>query len=204
MVTKFATETHKSCSKNDTHNKKVKKLLTALRNALECGNAIVFMLKSDECNCLLLDEKTTQELVLQQDKWNCLLRTVIKEMEQKLHLIILYKGLSPVIRVRHLPNSFEISDMLKLTGYYSADYLPGCNQEKTLENVITYIKTLEGYIAKTFIVLVSTVYQGEWQYWGKRFSDLYMSIPYDIALNICSSSEQDAKRMDECSKNAQV
>lgn len=190
--------------KNDIHYKKVKKLLTALRNALECGNAIVFMLKSDECNCLLLDEKTTQELVLQQDKWNCLLRTAIKEMEQKLHLIISYKGLSPVIRVRHLPNSFEISDMLKLTGYYSADYLPGCNQEKTLENVRTYIKTLEGYIAKTFIVLVSTVYQGEWQYWGKRFSDLYMSIPYDIALNICSSSEQDAKRMDECSKNAQV
>lgn len=118
--------------KNDTHNKKVKKLLTALRNALECGNAIVFMLKSDECNCLLLDEKTTQELVLQQDKWNCLLRTAIKEMEQKLHLIISYKGLSPVIRVRHLPNSFEISDMLKLTGYYSADYLPGCNQEKNV------------------------------------------------------------------------
>lgn len=190
--------------KNDIHYKKVQKLLTALRNALECGNAIVFMLKSDECNCLLLDEKTTQELVLQQDKWNCLLRTAIKEMEQKLHLIISYKGLSPVIRVRHLPNSFEISDMLKLTGYYSADYLPGCNQEKTLENVITYIKTLEGYIAKTFIVLVSTVYQGEWQYWGKRFSDLYMSMPYDIALNICSSSGQDAKRMDECRKNAQV
>lgn len=190
--------------KNDIHYKKVQKLLTALRNALECGNAIVFMLKSGGCNCLLLDEKTTLELVLQQDKWNCLLRTVIKEMEQKLHLIILYKGLSPVIRVRHFPNSFEISDMLKLTGYYSADYLPGCNQEKTMENVITYIKTLEGYIAKTFIVLVSTVYQGEWQYWGKRFSDLYMSIPYDIALNICSSSEQDAKRMDECSKNAQV
>ena len=88
--------------KNDIHYKKVQKLLTALRNALECGNAIVFMLKSDECNCLLLDEKTTQELVLQQDKWNCLLRTVIKEMEQKLHLIISYKGLSPVIRVRHL------------------------------------------------------------------------------------------------------
>lgn len=190
--------------KNDIHYKKVQKLLTALRNTLECGNAIVFMLKSGECNCLLLDEKTTQELVLQQYKWNCLLRTVIKEMEQKLHLIISYKGLSPVIRVRHLPNSFEISDMLKLTGYYSADYLPECDQEKTMENVITYIKTLEGYIVKTFIVLVSTVYQGEWQYWGKRFSDLYMSMPYDIALNICSSSEQDAKRMDECRKNAQV
>ena len=66
--------------------------------------------------------------------------------------------------------------MLKLTGYYSADYLPECNQKKTMENVITYIKTLEGYIAKTFIVLVSTAYQGEWQYWGKRFSDLYMSM----------------------------
>ena len=190
--------------KNDIHYKKVQKLLTALRNALECGNAIVFMLKSGECNCLLLDEKTTQELVLQQDKWNCLLRTAIKEMEQKLHLIISYKGLSPVIRVRHLPNIFEISDMLKLTGYYSTDYLPECNQEKTMENVITYIKTLEGYIAKTFIVLVSTVYQGEWQYWGKRFSDLYMSMSYDIALNICGSSEQDAKRMDECRKNVQV
>lgn len=63
----------------------------------------------------------------------------------EINLIISYKGLSPVIRVRHLPNSFEISDMLKLTGYYSADYLPECDQEKTMENVITYIKTLEGY-----------------------------------------------------------
>lgn len=51
--------------KNDIHYKKVQKLLTALRYALECGNAIVFMLRSGECNCLLLDEKTTQELVLQ-------------------------------------------------------------------------------------------------------------------------------------------
>lgn len=30
--------------KNYIHYKKVQKLLTALRNALECGNAIVFML----------------------------------------------------------------------------------------------------------------------------------------------------------------
>lgn len=172
--------------KNDIHYKKVQKLLTALHNALECGNAIVFMLKSGECNCLLLDEKTTQELVLQQDKWNCLLRTAIKEIEQKLYLIISYKGLSPVIRVRHLPNSFEISDMLKLTGYYSADYLPGCNQEKTMENVITYIKTLEGYIAKTFIVLVSTVYQGEWQDWGKVSTSTPTAISSTITWSACA------------------
>lgn len=196
-----------SMLKNNPHSKKAERLLTALRNALDCGNAIVFMLKAYTNELQLQTNMTMKELALRHDNWNRQLETVIKDMEQKLHLIIFYDGLSPIIMMRCLPNSFEIHDMLNRIGYNSTDYYREYNPEKdtvSTENFIVSIKTLESYIARTFKVLVKAEYQGKWQYWGKRFSDLYMNMPYGISMNISVSSNQTRKRENECIKNAQV
>ena len=193
--------------KNNPHYKKAERLLTALRNALDCGNAIVLMLKACTYELMPQTNMTMKKLALRQDNWNRQLETVIKEMEQKLHLIKLYNGLSPIIMMRCLPNSFEINDMLNRIGYNATDFHRGYNPEKddvNKENFIVGIKTLEGYMTKTFKVLVKAEYQGKWQYWGKRFSDLYMNMPYGISMNICEFSNQIRKRKNVCIKNAQV
>lgn len=192
-----------SMIKNNSHYKKAERLLNALRNALDCANAIVFMLKASTCENI----PETNELVLRQTKWNRQLETVIKDMEQYLHLIILYNGLSPTVVMRYLPNSFEINDTLNHIGYNPTGSQKEYRTPKgrtAMESFIEGIKTLEGYIARTFMVLVNAEYQGKWQYWGKKFSDLYMNMPYGISMNICVTPRQETKSKNECIKNAQV
>lgn len=164
--------------------KRLQRLLAAIRCAKECADAAVFHM---EQNRLLLGNQTLPKLTPALNamrRWNRQIGSVEQDIKAKVPTL-LYKS-PPAINIRSLPNRFEVADMLYHIGYYPMrdDYpflqRPQCD---TIEQLIDDELLLERYYSQAFEALIQTVFEGHWKQYGIRISDLYMSQPQ--ALSVC-------------------
>lgn len=165
--------------------KRAQRLLAALRCAVECTEAAVFYVNK---NRQLLGHHNLSKVrptMRNVRRWTQ--RIVSVEQDIKANLLTLLYTPTPIISIRSLPNRFEVADLLYHIGYYpQRDDYPFQQQPRpdSIESLISKEILLEAYCDQIFLALVQAEYEGAWQPYGSRISDLYMSQPQSISLRL--------------------
>ena len=187
--------------------KRVQRLLAAIRCAVECAEATVFYAGN---NRLLLGNHIVSKLALTTDNMHQWTQKIVAlEQNIKANLLSLLYMHPPIINIRALPNRFEVADMLYHIGYYPQREDYPFLQHPHADSIETFLSDeilLEAYCAQAFHALIQTVYEGDWLQYGTRISDLYMEQPQTISswLRMLLLEQSKAKSDNLCIKNAQI
>jgi hypothetical protein len=187
--------------------KRVQRLLAAIRCAVECAEATVFYAGN---NRLLFGNHIVSKLALTTDnmhQWSQKIAAL--EQDIKANLLSLLYMYPPVINIRTLPNRFEVADMLYHIGYYPQREDYPFLQHPYADFIETFLSDeilLESYCAQAFQALIQTTYEGDWKQYGTRISDIYMAQPQTISsrLRMLLLEQSKAKSDNLCTKNAQI
>lgn len=187
--------------------KRVQRLLAAIRCAVECAEATVFYAGN---NRLLLGNHIVSKLAHATDNMHQWTQKIVAlEQDIKANLFSLLYIHPPVINIRALPNRFEVADMLYHIGYYPQREDYPFMQHSYADSIETFLSDeilLEAYCAQAFQALIQTTYEGDWKQYGTRISDIYMAQPQTISsrLRMLLLEQSKANSDNLCTKNAQI